>query len=249
LKASSAGKRVVLDLEQDEDESSMNSLPNPSSDVEEPEAPMEPLGRFADPKLLSSSPPPSSPIITSSDMDLLPPDAVASENSEDEGGKFELPVTSTTNFESSDDFVKFMLQATSNPPAAPSPSQASAAKFVSEIFDWGSDDTLAGSSSATPFDDFEFLEGSNNPQPLSSTLSFDYNSLGMGSLEGLGDVGAEFRIGEFWQSVKPLMEQSSLVKGGASGTDVGGGSAGEQRVDSGDKLANGMVDLFGGCLV
>ena len=133
----------------------MNSLPNPSSDIDEPEAPTEPLGWMADPKLLSSSPPPS----------------------------------------------------------APSPSETSAAKFASDIFDWGSDDTLADSSSASPYDDFQFL-GSSDPalpnvtHPLSTDLDFDYRLLGTDDLGGLGDVGAEFGIGEFWQSVKPLMEQS-----------------------------------------
>jgi len=262
--SSSVVKRVEIDLEQDEDEDSMNSLPNPSSDVDEPEVPTEPLGRLADPKLLSSSPPPSSPIMTSSDMDLPPPGVVTSESSENEtteGGKFEWFTTSTpachppstTNSQPSDnDFVDFMLQvtSTSNPPTAPSPSEASAAKFASEVFDWGSDDTLAaGSSSATPFDGFEFL-GSSDPispdvtKPFSTSLDFDYSSLGMDSLGGLGDVGAEFGIGEFWQSVKPLMEQSP-----GTDADVSGGSVGEVTGGDGVKLAGGMVDLFGGCLV
>ena len=271
LRPSSAVKRVMIDLEQDEDEGSMNSLPNPSSDIDEPEAPTEPLGRLADSKLLSSSPPPSSPITTSSDMDLPPPEAKTSESSETETteeGKFEWfatstpachPPSTTDSQPSDDDFVDFMLQvtSTSNPPTAPSPSEASAAKFASEVFDWGSDDTLAGSSSATPFDDFGFL-GSSDPilpdvtKPLSTGLGFDYSSLGMDGLAGLGDVGVEFGIGEFWQSVKPLIEQSSLVSGGAAhGTnaDASEGSVGEVTGGDGVKLANGMVDLFGGCLV
>jgi hypothetical protein len=263
--SSSLAKKVVIDLEQDEDESSMNSLPNPSSDVDEPESPAEPLGRLADPELLSSSPPPSSPIMTSSDMDLPPPGVVTFENPDTEitEAKSEPPTTSTlachpsstTNFQSTEnDFMNFMLQATSldsHPPTAPSTSPASAAKFASEIFDWGSDDTLAGSSSATPFDDFRFLEGAGLTQPLSSNLGFDYGSLDMDNLGGLGDVGAEFGIGEFWQSVKPLMGQSSLDTEGASVTDgdVGGGSEGEMKVGDGAKLASEMVDLFGGCLV
>ena len=264
--SSSVTKRVVIDLEQDEDESSMNSLPNPSSDVDEPEAPMEPPGRFADAKFMSSSPPPSSPIMTSSDMDLHPPEVVTSENSETEltgEGKSEPPTTSTlachppstTNFQSTDnDFMNFMLQATSlnsHPPTSASPSQVSAAKFASEIFDWGSDDTLAGSSSATPFDDFEFLDSSGLTQQLPNSLGFDYGSMGIDSLGGLGDVGAEFGIGEFWQSVKPLIGQSSLVADGASGTDegTGGGSVGDAKGGESDKLASEMVDLFGGCLV
>lgn len=268
--SSSATKRVVIDLEQDEDEGSMNSLPNPSSDVDEPEAPADPLGRFDDPKLLSSSPPPSSPIMTSSDVGLPPPEVVTSENSDAEGaegGKFEWfmmstpachPPPTTNSQPGENDFVDFMLQATSNPrpPTAPSPSETSAAKFASEIFDWGSDDTLAGSSSVAPFDDFEFLENSDPilpdvTQPLSPNLDFDYGSLGIDGLGGLGDVGAEFGIGEFWQSVKPLMEQSSLVSGGAPGTDAGasGGLVEEVSGSGGNKLANGMVDLFGGCLV
>jgi len=264
--SSSAAKRVVIDLEQDEDEeSSMNSLPNPSSDIDEPEATAKPVGRLADPNL-SSSPPPSSPIMTSSDMDLPPPGVVTSEGSETEtkeAGKFEWFTTSNptcppppiTNPQPGDnDFVNFMLQATSSnshPPTAPSPSEASAAKFASEIFDWGSDDTLAGSSSATPFDDFEFLESSGPvssdvTQQLSNELGFDYGSLGMDSLGELGDVGGEFGIGEFWQSVKPLMEQSSLVTDGAPGVDAG---IGVVTGGGGDKLASGVVDLFGGCLV
>ena len=267
--SSSVAKRVVIDLERDEDEGS-NSLPNPSSDIDEPEAPVESLGRLAAPKLLSSSPPPSSPIATSSDMDPPPPGVVTSESSEAETAeeaKFEWFTTSTpachppstTNSQQSDnDFVDFILQATSNshhPPTAPSPSEASAAKFVSEIFDWGSDDTLAGSSSATPFDDFEFLENSDPTssdvtQPLSTNLDFDYSSLGMDGLGGLGDVGAEFGIGEFWQSVKPLIQQSSLGSGGAPGADVGASGA-ELVVTGGEgnKLASGVADLFGGCLV
>ena len=271
LKSSLTSTRVVVDLEQDEDECSMNSLPNPSSDIDEPDAPVEHLGRLADPKLLSSSPPPSSPIIPSSDVNLPPPEVATSEGSDTETtgeGKFEwfttstpaCPPPSTTDSRSSDnDFVNFMLQATSSssyPPSAPSPSEASAAKFASEIFDWGSDDTLAGSSSATPFDDFQFL-GSSDPilpgvtQPLSTSLGFDYGSLGMDSLGGLGDVGAELGLGEFWQSVKPLMEQSSLVSDGAPGADagVGRGFVEEATGGDGDKLASGMVDLFGGCLV
>ena len=271
LSSSCVTKRVVIDLEQDEgEEGSMNSLPNPSSDVDEPDAPMEHLARLADPKLLSSSPPPSSPII-SSDVNLPPPEVVTSEGSESETteeGKFEwfttstpaCPPPSTTESRTSDnDFVNFMLQATSSsshPPSAPSPSEASAAKFASEIFDWGSDDTLAGSSSSTPFDDFQFL-GSSDPilpdvaQPLSASLGFDYGSLGMDSLGGLGDVGAELGLGEFWRSVKPLMEQSSLVTDGAPGADAGAGrgSVVEVTEGGGDKLASGMVDLFGGCLV
>ena len=262
--SSSVAKRVVIDLEQDEDESLMNSLPNPSSDVDEPEAPLESLGRLADAKLLSSSPPPSSPIMTSSDIDLPPPGVVTTESSDPEiteEAKFELPATSTlachpastTNFQSTEnDFMNFMFQATaldSHPPTAPSPSQVSAAKFASEIFDWGSDDTLAGSSSATPFDDFEFLEGTDLTQPLSSSLGFDYGSLGMDNLGGLGDVGAEFGIGEFWQSVKPLMGQDPLVVDSASGTGQGGDSVAEEKSGDGAKLANEMVDLFGGCLV
>ena len=270
--SSSVAKRAVIDLEQDEDEEgSMNSLPNPSSDVDEPDAPMEHLGRLADPKLLSSSPPPSSPIISSSDVNLPPPEVVTSESSETETteeGKFEwfttstppCPPPSTTDSQSSDnDFVNFMLQATSSgshPPSAVSPSEASAAKFASEIFDWGSDDTLAGSSSSTPFDDFQFLESSDPilpdvTQPLSTSLGFDYGSLGMDSLGGLGDVGAELGLGEFWRSVKPLMEQSSLVADGGPGVDTGAGRAlvAEVTGGDGDKLASGMVDLFGGCLV
>lgn len=261
ISSSSVAKKVVIDLELDEDESSMNSLPNPSSDVDESETPVDPLGRLNDVKLLSSSPPASSPIMTSSDMDLPPPEVTTSENSEAEmtEGKPEPPTTSTlachslstANTQTTDnDFMNFMLQATSldsHPPNAASPSPASAAKFASEIFDWGSDDTLAG----TPFDDFEFLEGSDLTQPLSSDLGFDYDSLGMDSLGGLGDVGAEFGVGEFWQSVKPLMGQTSLVTAGASGTGegTGGGSVGEVKIGDGDKLASGMVDLFGGCLV
>ena len=264
--SSSVTKRVVIDLEQDEDEDSMNSLPNPSSDVEEPEAPAGHMGRLADAKLLSSSPPPSSPIMTSSDMDLPPPEVVIPESSENEiteATKSELPTTSTlachppstTNFQPTDnDFMDFMLQATSlnsHPPTAPSPSQASAAKFASEIFDWGSDDTLAGSSSATPFDDFEFLENSGLTQPISSGLGFDYGSLSMDDLGGLGDVGAEFEIGEFWQSVKPLMGQDPSVTDGAPGTNggTGEGLGGDIKVGDGNKLAGEMVDLFGGCLV
>jgi len=262
--SSSAAKRVVIDLEQDEDEGSMNSLPNPSSDVDEPEAPAEPVRRLADPTLLSSSPPPSSPIITSSDVNLPLPEVVTSEGSDNEAaeeGKFEWFTTSTpachppstTNFQPGDnDFVNFMLQvasSNSNPPTAPSPSEASAAKFASEIFDWGSDDTLAGSSSATPFDEFEFLESSDRvlpgvTQPLSTNLGFDFG------LGGLGDVGAEFGIGEFWQSVKPLIEQSSLVSDAPRlDAGIGGDSIGEVTGGGDDKLANGMVDLFGGCLV
>ena len=269
--SSSVAKKVVIDLEQDEDEGSMNSLPNPSSDVDEPEAPVDPLGRLADPKLLSSSPPPSSPIMTSSDVGLPPPEVVTSESSETEGVdgvKFEWFAMSTpvchppptrNSRSGENDFMNFMLQATSNPrpPTAPSPSEASAAKFASEIFDWGSDDTLAGSSSATPFDDFEFLENSDPilpdvTQSLPANAGFDYGSLGMDGLGGLGDVGAEFGIGEFWQSVKPLMEQGSSAPGSASGIDAdasGGGPMGEVIGNGGDKLASGMVDLFGGCLV
>ena len=268
--SSSVAKRVVIDLEQDEDEGSMNSLPNPSSDVDEPEAPEDPLGRLADPKLLSSSPPPSSPIMTSSDAGLPPPEVVTSETSETEGadgGKFEWftmstpvchPPSARNSQPGENDFMHFMLQAPSNPhpPTAPSPSEASAAKFVSEIFDWGSDDTLAGSS-VTPFDDFEFLENSDPmlpdvTQPLPADLGFDYGSLGVDGLGGLGDVGAEFGIGEFWQSVKPLMEQGSLTPGNASGADADaseGGPVGGVAGSGGDKLASGMVDLFGGCLV
>jgi hypothetical protein len=267
LPSSSVAKRVAIDLDEDEDESSMNSLPNPSSDIDEPEAPAEP----PDPKLLSSSPPPSSPIMTSSDIGLPPPGVVTSESSETETaeeGKFEWftvstpachPPSTTNSQPSGNDLVNFMLQTSSNsnPPTAPSPSEASAAKFASEIFDWGSDDTLAGSSSATPFDDFEFLDSSDPilpdaTQPLSTSFCFDYGSLGMDSLGGLGDVGAEFGIGEFWQSVKPLMEQSSLVSGCAPGTDVGaseGEPVGEVAGGDGYKLASGVVDLFGGCLV
>ena len=259
--STSVTKRVVIDLEQDEEESSMNSLPNPSSDVDEPEAPVEPLGRLANAKLLSSSPPPSSPIMASSDMDFSPPKAVTAGRSKAEiaEGKYKPPTASTlachpqskTNFQSTDDFMNFMLQATSHPPTAPSPSQVSAAKFASEIFDWGSDDTLAGSSSATPFDDFEFLENSDPTQPLSSHLCFDYGSLGIDNLGGLGDVGAEFGIGEFWQSVKPLMGQNPRVTDGTPGADedTGGGPVGVVKVGEGDKLASEMVDLFGGCLV
>ena len=264
--SSSVAKRVVIDLEQDEDESSMNSLPDPSSDVDELELPVEPPGRLDVAKLLSSSPPPSSPIMTSSDMDLPPPEVVAAECSEAEitgEGKSESPRTSTlachppakTNLRSPEnDFMDFMLQATSldpHPPTAPSPSQASAAKFASEIFDWGSDDTLAGSSSATPFGDFEFLGSSDLTRPLSSSLGFDYGPLSMDNLGGLGDVGEEFGIGEFWQSVKPLIGQSPLIMDGASGVseETGGGSVGEVKVGNGDKLASEMVDLFGGCLV
>ena len=269
LSSSTGAKRVVIDLAQDEDESSMNSLPDPSSDVDEPEATAEPLKRLADPKLLSSSPPPSSPIMTSSDMDLPPPGVVTSEGSETEateGGKLGVSATTThacnppstkDSQPSENDFVNFMLQATSSnshPPTASSPSQASAAKFAAEIFDWGSDDTLAGSSSATPFDDFEFLDSSDPmlqgvTQPLSNNLGFDYGSFGMDGLGGLEDVGAEFGIGEFWQSVKPLMEQSSLVTDGAPGAGAGTEGSGEVRIGEGDKLASGMVDLFGGCLV
>jgi len=270
--SSSVTKRVVIDLEQDEDEDSMNSLPNPSSDIDEPETPAEPLGRLADPKLLSSSPPPSSPIMTSSDIELPPPEVVTSESSETETaeeGKFEWftistpacnPPCTTNSQQSENDLVNFMLQTTSNfnPPTAPSPSEALAAKFASEVFDWGSDDTLAGSSSATtPFDDFEFLEGSDPilpdaTQPLSTSFGFDYGSLGMDSLGGLGNVGAEFGIGEFWQSVKPLMEQNPLISSCVPGMDVGvseGEFAGEVAGGDGGKLASGMVDLFGGCLV
>ena len=238
---SSVAKRVVINLEHDnEEEGSMNSLPNPSSDINEPEAPTEPLGRRADPKLLSSSPPPSSPIIASSDVDLPPPGITTSGGSEIEmarEGKFEWFATSTpahpplssTNFHSSDnDFVNFMLQATSSdihPPSAPSPSEASAAKFASDIFDWGSNDTLANSLSVTPYNDFQFLGSSNLVllnviQPLSTGLGFDYRLLGTDDLGGLGDVGAEFGIGEFWQSVRPLMEQSPLVMDGTPGADV-----------------------------
>ena len=269
--SSSAVKRIVIDLERDEDEGSMNSLPNPSSDIDEPEAPVGPLRRLADPELLSSSPPPSSPIMTSSDVGLPPPEVVTSESSETEAaeeGKFEWftastlachPPSTANSQPSENDFADFMLQVTSSsrPPTAPSPSDVSAAKFASEIFDWGSDDTLAGSSSATPFDDFEFLEDSDPilpdvAQPLPVNLGFDYGSLGMDNLGGLADVGAEFGIGEFWQSVKPLMEQNSLVSGGTPGVDAGiseGGSVGEVTGGGGVKLASGMVDLFGGCLV
>jgi len=151
-----------------------------------------------------------------------------------------------------------MLQATSSGLHPPSPSEDSAAKFASEIFDWGSDDTLAGSSSATPFDDFQFI-GSSDPilpdvtQPLSTSLGFDCETLGVDSLRGLGDVGAELGLGEFWRSVKPLMEQSSLVTDGTSGADagVGGGPPNLEEApgDGSDKLASGMVDLFAGCLV
>ena len=114
LLSSSVAKRVVIDLEQDNDtEGSMNSLPNLSSNVNEPEAPMEPLRWTADPKLLSSSPPPSSPIITSSDVDLPPPGITTSGGSEIEltrEGKFEWfaastpahPPPSSTNFRPSD---------------------------------------------------------------------------------------------------------------------------------------------------
>ncbi|KAF9783780.1 hypothetical protein BJ322DRAFT_1067089 [Thelephora terrestris] len=256
----SVAKKVVIDLEQDEDEGSMNSLPNPSSDVDEPDAPVEPFCRLADPELLSSSPPPSSPIMTSSDVDLPQPEVVTSDTETTKGRKSELAVTSTpecrppptTDFQSSDnDFVDFMLQTTSSnsqPPTAPSPSGA---KFASEIFDWGSDDTLAGSSSATPFDDFEFLDNSSLTQPLSASLGFDYGSLGVGGLGGLGDAGAEFEIGEFWQSVKPLMELGPLATNGTSEAGAGAGRVpGEEaKGGDGDKLASGMVDLFGGCLV
>ena len=257
-------KKVVIDLAQDEDEdeSSMNSLPNPSSDVDEPEAPVKPPGRLADGELMSSSPPPSSPIMTSSDMDFHRPEVVTSESSgivKTEEQKPKRPTTSAlachhTNFQPTDnDFMNFMLQGTSlssHPPTALSPSPTSAAKFASEIFDWGSDDTLANSSSSTPFDDFEFLENPDLNQPLSSNLDFDYGSLGMGNLGGLGDVGAEFGIGEFWQSVKSLMGQGPSVMDGASGTHEGaGGSVGEVKVGDGGKLASEMVDLFGGCLV
>ena len=210
--------------------------------------------------------------MTSSDIGLPPPEVVTSESLETETaeeGKFEWFTTSApacrapctiSSQPSENDLVKFMLQTTSNsnPPTAPSPSEASAARFASEVFDWGSDDTLAGSSSATPFDDFEFLESSDPilpdaAQPLSNNYSFDYSSLGMDGLGGLEDVGAEFGIGEFWQSVKPLMEQSTLVSGCVPGTDVGA-SGGEFTGEvagggGGDKLASGMVDLFGGCLV
>ena len=87
--------------------------------------------------------------------------------------------------------------------------------------------------------------------PLSTDLGFDYRSLGTDDPGGLGDVGTEFGIGEFWQSVKPLMEQSPLVTDGTPGADVGArrGSAEKVTGGDGDKLASGMVDLFGGCLV
>ena len=269
--SSSVAKKAVIDLESgDDEEGSMNSLPNPSSDVDEPEALTEPLGQMADPKLLSSSPPPSSPIITSSDVDLPPPGITTSGGSEIEmarEGKFEWFATSTpahpppssTNFHSSDnDFVNFMLQATSSdihPPSAPSPSEASAAKFASDIFDWSSDDTLADSSSATPYDDFHSLEAPTRRYRMShnrsTDLGFDYRSLGTDDLGGLGDVGAEFGIGEFWQSVKPLMEQSPLVTDGDPRADAGARGGSVEKVTGGndDKLASGMVDLFGGCLV
>ena len=270
--SSSVSKRAAISLERDDDdEGSMDSLPNPSSDAEEPEAPVEPLGRLDDPKLLSSSPPPSSPIISSSDVNLPPPEVMTSEGSETETteeGEFEWFATSaptcpppsmTSSRPSDNDFMDFMLQSTSsNPhvPSAPSPSEASAAKFASEIFDWGSDDTLADSSSESPFDDFQFL-GSSDPslpdvtQSLSANLGFDYGSLGMDSLGGLGDVGEELGLGEFWRSVKPLMEQSSLGTDGASGVNggAGRGSVEDLAGGDGDKLASGMVDLFGGCLV
>ena len=45
--------------------------------------------------------------------------------------------------------------------------------------------------------------------------------LGTDDLGGLGDVGVEFGIGEFWQSVKLLMKQSPLVTDGTPGADVG----------------------------
>ena len=61
----------------------------------------------------------------------------------------------------------------------------------------------------------------------------------------------EFGIGEFWQSVKLLMEQSPLVMDGTPGADAGAirGSAEKVTGGDGDKLASGKVDLFGGCLV
>ena len=51
--------------------------------------------------------------------------------------------------------------------------------------------------------------------------------------------------------MKPLMEQSPLVTDGTPGADVGArrGSVEEVTGGDGDKLASGMVDLFGGCLV
>ena len=68
-----------------------------------------------------------------------------------------------------------------------------------EIFDWGLDDALAGrSSSATPFEDFEFLWCSGTTQsPSTSNLSFDYDLFGIDSLRGLGGIRTESGIGEF----------------------------------------------------
>ena len=85
----------------------------------------------------------------------------------------------------------------------------------------------------------------------STDLGFDYRSLGTDDLGGLGDVGAELGIGEFWQSVKPLMEQSPLVTDGDPRADAGARGGSVEKVTGGndDKLASGMVDLFGGCLV
>ena len=113
---------------------------------------------------------------------------------------------SSTNFRPSDnDFVNFMPQATSSDihlPSAPSPSEASAAKFASDIFDWGSDDTLADSSSATPYNDFQFL-GSSDPvlpnviQPLSTDLCFDYRCWGQMILGGWEMLGWSLGLESF----------------------------------------------------
>ena len=130
-------------------------------------------------------------------------------------------------------------------PPASSSLEVSAAKFALDIFNWGLDNTLTESSSATPYDDFQFLSSSGPVLPdisqlLSTDLTSDYGLF--------GNVGAEFGIGGFWQRVKPLMEQSPLVMNGAPGADADARQGSLEKVigGEGDRLARGwFVCLVG----
>lgn len=130
------------------------------------------------------------------------------------------------------------------PPGGLPPSGGVALDFMQD-FDWLSNDVC--SNQAFPDFDTSELTGFGNihaegttPGSSSSAASdddarFAAEIFDWTSADGSG-AGDGFQLDEFWNSVKPLMEEDV---GQIEGAHSAGGS----------KLAGEMVDLFGGCLM